>query len=130
VWDIKFIKIENKTYDLNNIEHGMLRSQFDDPRVHFALNCASVSCPKLQKEAFTAEKLETQLDAAAHDFLNDTTKNNVATSNAQFSKIFLWYRGDFTKKMAFNDFINQYAKQKINPKTKISYLEYFWGLNE
>jgi hypothetical protein len=130
VWDIKFITIEGKNYDLNNLEHGMLRAKFDDPRVHFALNCASFSCPKLQNEAFTAEKLETQLDAATRDFLNDGTKNKITSSSAQLSKIFQWYRSDFTKKMPFNDFIHQYSKQKIGKKTKISYLEYIWTLNE
>ena len=48
VWDIKFIKIEDRTYDLNNIEHGIIRPTFKDPRIHMAVNCASISCPKLQ----------------------------------------------------------------------------------
>ena len=58
VWDIKFIRIEGVDYDLNNIEHGILRPKYQDPRIHFAVNCASISCPKLQKTAFTADQLE------------------------------------------------------------------------
>jgi hypothetical protein len=53
VWDIKFINIQGQTYDLNNIEHGILRPKFDEPRIHFAVNCASVSCPKLMNRAYT-----------------------------------------------------------------------------
>jgi Protein of unknown function, DUF547 len=130
VWDSKFIKIGDKTYSLNQLEHTMLLDEFEDPRVHFALNCAAASCPKLRNEAFTAEKLTTQLDAAARDFLQDASKNKITASGAQLSKLFEWYRGDFTKKLAFHDFINQYAKQKIDAKTTITYLEYSWMLNE
>ena len=68
VWDIKFIHIEDQTYDLNNIEHGIIRARFNDPRIHFAVNCASISCPKLLNKAFQAEKLNGQLNEAARSF--------------------------------------------------------------
>ena len=64
VWDIKFITIEGTDFDLNNIEHGILRKKFNDPRVHFALVCGSMSCPKLQSFAFAADQLEEQLERA------------------------------------------------------------------
>ncbi len=127
VWDIKFIKIEGATYDLNNIEHGILRPRYKDPRIHMVVNCASVSCPKLYNRAFTADKLEAQLDQAAHDFLTDTNRNIITSESAQLSKIFQWYSMDFK---SLPDFINQHSPVKINKNTKITYLEYDWNLNE
>ncbi len=131
VWDIKFIKIENETYDLNNIEHGIVRPRFEEPRVHFALNCASVSCPRLRNEAYTADKLEAQLTDQAKYFLNNPVKNKITPERAQISKLFSWFKGDFTKNgKSLRDFINQYSEVKINPKTDIDYLDYDWNLNE
>ncbi len=131
VWDIKFIKIENETYDLNNIEHGIVRPRFEEPRVHFALNCASVSCPRLRNEAYTAEKLEAQLTDQTKYFLANPVKNKFENGYVQLSKIFSWFKGDFTKKgTKLRDFINQYSEVKINLKTDIDYLDYDWNLNE
>ena len=127
VWDIKFIKIEGATYDLNNIEHGILRPRYKDPRIHMVVNCASVSCPKLYNRAFTADKLDAQLDQAARDFLTDTNRNIITPESAQVSKIFQWYSMDFK---SLPDFINQHSPVKINKNTKITYLEYDWNLNE
>ncbi len=87
-WDIRFITIGGKKYDLNNIEHGILRKKFDDARIHFALVCASISCPKLQQEAYIGSKIDTQLDDAGKEFLNDKSKNNISTGKAQLSKYF------------------------------------------
>ena len=130
VWDIKFIEIEGATYDLNNIEHGIIRARFNEPRIHFAVNCASKSCPKLRREAFTAEKLEEQLDQATRDFLSDTTKNVIQPNEVQLSKIFLWYGGDFKKEGKLLDFINQHTSVEIEPDANIRYLDYDWRLNE
>jgi hypothetical protein len=129
-WDIKFITIGGKKYDLNNIEHGILRKKFDDPRIHFALVCASMSCPKLRNEAYTGTQLNAQLDGAGKDFLNDKTKNRVGANKAELSKYFSWYKGDFTKNGSLADFINKYSQTKMNGNTKITSLDYNWSLNE
>lgn len=129
VWDIKFIKIEDAEYDLNNIEHGILRPKFKDPRIHFAVNCASISCPKLLNRAYTAEKLDEQLDQAARDFLSDPTRNIIREDEARLSKIFSWYRIDFNKGGTLIEYINQYAPVKTQKDAKISYLDYNWSLN-
>ena len=130
VWDIKFIHIEGATYDLNNIEHGILRPKFKDPRVHFAINCASFSCPALRNEAYKAKKLDKQLDDAARKFLADKNKNIITPTDIQISKIFSWYRTDFkTQSGNIIDFLNQYAPVKIEEDAKISYLDYNWSLN-
>lgn len=129
-WDIKFINIGGKKYDLNNIEHGILRKKFDDPRIHFALVCAAVSCPRLRNEAYTAILLDAQLEDAGRDFLADKSKNKVSSDKAELSKYFTWYQGDFTSNGSLADFINKYSTTKINAKTRISYLDYNWSLNE
>jgi hypothetical protein len=131
-WTIEFIKIENRTYNLNNIEHNIVRPTFNDPRVHFALNCASLSCPKLLGESYKADILQTQLDAQAKEFLRDTQRNKIINANkAELSKLFTWFAGDF-KKVAPSvvAFINKYSDTKLVENAQIDYLEYDWGLNE
>jgi hypothetical protein len=130
VWDIKFIEIQGQTYDLNNIEHGIIRSQFEDPRIHFAVNCASVSCPILRNEAYTANRLDAQLDEAARYFLQDEVRNQVTPENLRLSKIFLWYQGDFKKEGKLIDFLNRYSPVSIQSDADIEYLDYNWQLNE
>ena len=129
-WDIKFIEIGGETYDLNNVEHSILRKKWEEPRIHFAVNCASYSCPVLRSEAYTAEKLEAQLDDQAKRFINDDFRNEITKERARLSKIFDWFSGDFKNVMSVKDFINQYADVKITSDTDISYKEYDWRLNE
>ena len=129
-WDIKFIRIGQNTYDLNNIEHDILRKNFNEPRIHFAIVCASVSCPKLLNQAYTGAQLGQQLQTQTQEFINDPSRNKITSNQAQLSSIFNWFAGDFTKKGSISDFINQYAKVKIKPATKISFLDYNWNLNE
>lgn len=130
VWDIKFIKIQDQVYDLNNIEHGILRPKFKDPRVHFAVNCASFSCPALRSEAYEAATLDAQLDDQAARFINDPKKNMLDAEHPKLSKIFYWYSSDFTEKMSKIEFINQWAKTKINTDASLDYLDYIWSLNK
>lgn len=130
VWDIKFIKIGKETYDLNNIEHSILRKKFNEPRIHFAINCASYSCPRLSSEAYTASKLDAQLSTAARGFLSDKTKNDIQQDHLMISKIFDWFAGDFKKKGSLIDFLNQYAPIKINSSAKIDFYDYNWALNK
>lgn len=129
-WDVKFISIGKEKMDLNNIEHGQLRKKFDDPRIHFALVCASKSCPALINEAYDAARIEQQLDNQGKAFLKDVSRNKISADNPQLSKIFDWYKTDFTKKGSLIDFLNNYALVKINANAKITYLDYDWSLNE
>ncbi len=130
-WDIKFIKIGEEVYDLNNIEHGMIRKEFSDPRIHFAVNCASVSCPKLRNEAYVGTTIEQQLEDQAKYFINNKVKNQIkSTKKAKLSKIFRWYKGDFTSSgMSIVEYINQYADVKLEADAKIEFLDYDWDLN-
>ncbi len=130
VWDIKFIEFDEETIDLNKVEHGILRKQFNEPRIHFAINCASFSCPRLLNKAYTAEKLEQQLTFMTKDFLNDPKRNRLTEKEVQLSKIFSWFKGDFTKQGTLVEFLNQYAPVKIADNANISHLDYNWQLNE
>jgi hypothetical protein len=128
-WDVKFIVIGKNKYDLNNIEHGIIRKEFKEPRIHFALVCAAKSCPPLRNEAYVASKLNSQLDDQGVDFLNDKFKNEVGQNSAVVSKLFTWYGGDFKDKMPIIDWINKYSKVKTNKDTNITYKDYNWELN-
>jgi hypothetical protein len=130
-WDVKFIKIGKESLDLNKIEHKKLRKKFKDARVHFALVCASKSCPILYNKAYRASILDEQLVQQAKAFLSDKTRNNPDPSNPKVSKLFDWYGMDFkSKKVSVIDFINQYLEVKIPSNAKLDYLTYDWNLNE
>ncbi len=129
-WDIPFISLNGNKITLNHIEHEILRRKFADPRIHFGIVCASQSCPKLANEALEAGKLDAQLDHLTKEFLDDPSRNKITTEQAQVSQIFNWFKEDFTRKGTVPEFINQYAAVKIGNKSKISYLEYDWGLND
>lgn len=131
VWDIKFFEIGGESFDLNNIEHGVLRKEYDDPRIHFALVCASLSCPKLQRFAFTGDRLEEQLDQAAREFVNDPFRNQINGDPIRLSKILSWYWMDFRDTYDDRyDFIQQYIDSPVDKEADIKYLDYNWSLNE
>lgn len=129
-WDIKFINISGEKLDLNNVEHSILRKQFSEPRIHFAINCASFSCPKLRREAYVSAKLDKQLEEQAIDYINDPARNKLSKSSVKLSKIFDWFKGDFTKDRSLTDFIGRYAKIEIDKEAKVSFLKYDWSLND
>ena len=130
-WAKKFFTIGGEKTSLDNIEHGTLRKKFDDPRIHFALVCASISCPRLRNEAFTAAKLDAQLDDQGSDFLNNPTKNAVSNDKTTLSKYFDWYKGDWNENgKSVVEWVNKYSKNKITKDTQISFLDYNWNLNE
>ncbi len=130
-WDKKFIKLGGKTYTLNNVENDVIRKQFNEPRIHFALNCASASCPVLLNAAYTPSNVYSKLTSQTKRFLNDTGKNKFEKKSAQISKIFEWYKEDFTKGgSTVIDFINKYRTDQLDEKkVNVSYLEYSWSLN-
>lgn len=130
-WAAKFFSIGGQKMSLDNIEHGTLRKKYDDPRIHFALVCASISCPRLRNEAYTGDKLDWQLDDQGSDFLNNPAKNKISPDKAQLSKYFDWYKGDWNDNhQSVVNWVNRYSKTKIDEKTSILYLDYNWNLNE
>jgi hypothetical protein len=129
-WDISFIRIGGEKMDLNHIEHGILRKRFDEPRIHFAINCASVSCPVLLPEAYTPENLEQQLHERAVAFINDSLRNDVGRKSVRLSKIFRWFGGDFTDNGTLIEYLNRYSRIQIADDAAIEFLEYDWSLND
>lgn len=128
-WDQRLWKFGDKWLNLNDIEHKILR-KMDEPRIHFAIVCASVSCPKLKNEAYTASNLDEQLTKATKEFLTDTTKNEISQNNLKLSKLFKWFKKDFEDNGNLIDFLNQYTDIKISNKAKKSYNDYNWDLND
>jgi hypothetical protein len=128
-WGQMFFKIGGKSMSLNTIEHEILRPM-GDPRIHFAIVCASESCPKLLNYAYESETLNNQLDQAAKEFINDASKNSLTASEITISKIFKWFKSDFPKGDDFISYLNNYSIVKLFPETKINYQNYNWFLNE
>lgn len=129
-WDDKNIQLGDKIYSLNQIENEIIRPQFKDPRIHFALNCAAKSCPRILNDAFAPEKLNAQLEAQAKLFVNNATENTLSEKKIEISHIFDWYKSDFDAAGGVISFLNKYSNVKIKENAKISYKEYNWNLNE
>lgn len=129
-WDNAFITSGGKKYSLNNIENDILRKNYTDPRIHFAINCASKSCPKLMNGAFIPDKLEAQLNTMTRSFINDPSKNKISAQQIDISEIFNWYKEDFTKSGSVIDFLNAYSDTRISSNATIHYLNYDWSLND
>ncbi|MDJ0783949.1 MAG: DUF547 domain-containing protein [Desulfosarcinaceae bacterium] len=132
-WKKKIAKIDGETLTLDQIEHDILRPEFKDARVHFAINCAALSCPPLQTEPFEAERLDTQLDEATIAFINRTDRTFLEGEDLHVSRIFKWFNEDFTPDV--ETFVRQYArgdlKQQLDGKKDVAvrYLDYDWSLN-
>ena len=126
-WDVKRITIGGKKYSLNNIENDIIRPQFKDARIHFAVNCAAKSCPPLLNEAFFSKSLDAQLDAVTKKFINNTKFQNITPGKMTLSKIFDWYAVDFGEIVTF---MNKYSTVKVNKNAQVTYREYNWALNE
>jgi hypothetical protein len=145
-WKPKWVPLLGDKLSLDDIEHGTLRvrGRYDDPRIHFAVNCASVGCPMLREEAFVADRLDAQLDEQALRFLSDRTRNRLAGDKLEVSKIFDWYGEDFRLGHrgigSLPAFFARYADQLADApadrervksqKLDITFLEYDWMLND
>jgi hypothetical protein len=147
-WKPKWIPLLGTKVSLDEIEHGMLRKRgdYDDPRVHFAVNCASVGCPALREEAFVASRLDAQMDEQTLRFLSDRSRNryNTQRGRLELSKIFDWYGEDFRVGhrgiASLPAFVARYADQladapadreRIRSGTvDIVYADYDWALND
>lgn len=139
-WKKQFFKLLGKQRTLDEIEHELIRPKFEEPRIHFALVCASIGCPPLQKEPFLADRLEKQLENSAVNFLRDSSKNRVDIKQGklELSSIFKWYGSDFVKIFgSVEAFIatriteSREVQESIRlKKVEVSYLPYDWGLND
>ncbi|MEM1328827.1 MAG: DUF547 domain-containing protein [Bacteroidota bacterium] len=126
-WDVKWIKIGGKTYSLNDIEHNTIRKQFDEPRIHFAVNCAAKSCPPLLNQAWTASNLDKLLERQTRTFINNSRYNTISSGKVEVSKIFDWYGEDFGSLVKY---LNKYSDTKINSNATVEFRSYDWRLNK
>lgn len=143
-WKKKFFTLLGEARHLDWIEHEQLRPRYADPRVHAAVNCASIGCPALRPEAFTAMRLEAQLDDGLLRFMADRTRNRYANGKAEISAIFKWFKEDFEQGhqgfRKLEDLLARYADQLAETPAErgklksgivpISHLDYDWSLND
>ena len=134
-WGKKLVTIEGTKISLDDIEHQILRKVHKDPRVHYAVNCASVGCPNLQTEAFVGSKLEAQLEKAAKDYVNSNRGAVVKGNRLSISKIYIWFKKDFGGNDAgILAHLKKYAapelKVKVKKIGKINSSFYDWTLND
>ena len=139
-WKHEFFRIFMEDHTLDDIEHGIVRKKFNEPRIHFALVCASKGCPALKNEAFVADRLNDQLEDAARTFLKDKTRNRFEPREKilYLSSIFKWYGSDFEKNGgSIKGFVSsrmaatpEEAKAIRDPSVKIKFLDYDWSLND
>lgn len=141
----QFISLFAEEVSLDDIEHGMIRGwpRFEEPRIHFAVNCAAVSCPPLRAEAYRGNRLDSQLEANTRLFLSNRQINFLSGDTLRVSKIFDWYGVDFSRGWSgvssLEEFLTSYseelgldteqAKQLAEGKTRIRYTDYDWSLN-
>lgn len=137
-WDLDVAEVAGRTLTLNDIEHRILRPLFTDPRIHFAVNCASIGCPDLAAEAWTADNLESLLEAGARSYINHPRgarfEGGGGGKSLQLSSIFDWYRDDFPEgREAFMDWLAGYAEPGLAERLRgydgrIRH-DYDWSLN-
>lgn len=129
------LTVAGKKRTPDEIEHQILRKKFRDPRIHFAIVCASTSCPKLRTEAYVPERLEQQLDDAAGGFINDPQRNDISAQGVALSHIFEWFAPDFIEQAgSVSKFLLRFvaAEKKAiveSLKGEVQYLAYDWTLN-
>jgi hypothetical protein len=134
-WKKEIVKLKERVVTLDHIEHDILRPRFKDPRVHFAINCASISCPPLLDEPYDGTRLERQLDLVTKRFVNDPNSNFIRGDTLHVSKIFKWFKADFNADIL--GFFKRYAEGEFkkrldsrNAEITIKYLDYDWSLNK
>jgi hypothetical protein len=134
-WDAKLLKIEGQEISLNDIEHRILRPIWQDNRIHYAVNCASLGCPNIQSQAFTSQNLDMLLEKAASDFINHPRGVSFTRNRLRVSSIYFWFQADFGDS---EKGIIQHLKKYLSPENirksnamqkKMSH-QYDWNLNE
>jgi hypothetical protein len=133
-WKKKLCKVDGQVLSLDDIEHEIIRPSFRDPRIHFAINCASKGCPPLASEPYRGVILDRQLDVAVRSFVNDPSRYRLDGDDLHVSMIFKWYASDF--KDGVLDFILGYAEEDLREalisrqnRIRLKYEDYDWSLN-
>lgn len=134
-WDKELVSVEGEALSLNDIEHRILRPIWQDPRIHYAVNCASIGCPNLAVDAYDGEKLEAMLDLAARAYINDPRGVSVTGNKVTLSKIYDWFQEDFGgSTQSVLDHLKRYAApalaERLNSIGDIQGTGYDWSLND
>jgi hypothetical protein len=134
-WKQKNMIVEGKSLSLDDVEHNILRKQWKDPRIHYAVNCASMGCPNLALRPFTSDNLETMLEEGARSFVNHPRGVSVKNGRLTLSRIWQWYRADFGSSDAdVIRHVSTYAapalRQQLDKIRDIDGYDYDWTLNE
>lgn len=145
-WAKSLIPLLGNTYSLDDIEHELIRgdNKYQEPRIHFAVNCASIGCPALREEAYDESRLDNQLEEQTQRFLSDTSRNYIQDKQLYLSSIFKWYKGDFEKGFrganSLESFLLLYPESLkltknqcstlANNDMEIDFLDYDWQLND
>ncbi len=134
-WGAKLVSVGGVNLSLDNIEHDILRVNWDDPRVHYAVNCASIGCPNLARDAYTGDKLDAQLNAAARAFIASPRGLRFNGARATASKIYSWYDEDFGNSQAsVIAHMRRYAEgetaERLARLSSIDNYDYDWRLND
>jgi hypothetical protein len=134
-WDAKLLQIENEKVSLNDIEHRILRPIWQDSRIHYAVNCASLGCPNIQPRAFTTQNIDMLLERAAREFINHPRGVSFARNGLQVSSIYFWFRKDFgDSENGIISHLELYLSPENLQKLKAVQPEmshqYDWNLNE
>lgn len=133
-WKKSFAVLGGETYSLDNIEHDIIRVRFSEPRIHFAVNCASKSCPLLISEAYEGTTLDDQLETSTREFLENPAHNYLDGTTLHVSSIFKWFKEDFNEDPLsfFLAHTSSPVQQSLRNKAdhmRIKYLDYDWSLN-
>ncbi|MGR5119526.1 DUF547 domain-containing protein [Vibrio astriarenae] len=128
-WGDEVIRINDKVLTLNDIEHRILRPIWNDPRTHYAVNCASLGCPNLQNSAFTADNTQALLEQAAKEFISSSKGVSFVEGKLTLSEIYDWFAVDFGTKQQLFEHLAQYKGELKGYSGKVNY-EYDWSLND
>lgn len=130
IWSTKLVKLGENVYTLGQVENDILR-KMGDPRIHFAINCASYSCPKILNHAYTADNVNSQMEKLTKAYINDPKHNIITEKKIKISQLFEWYASDFvTEEHTLIQYLNKYSTIQIAADAKVEYLPYNWSLNE
>jgi len=134
-WEAKILRIEGEEVSLNDVEHRILRPIWKDPRIHYAVNCASIGCPNLQDRAYTSENTEALLEKGAREYINHHRGTSFQGKKLVLSSIYDWFQEDFDRsEQGVLRHLHRYAAPELAGKLdnfsgRINY-EYDWSLNE
>ncbi len=130
-WDKEFFTIDGEAMSLGKVEHKILR-KFNDPRIHFAINCASSSCPRILQVPYKSENVDRLLTRQTKEYINNPVYNEITKDYYKLTKLFTWFGKDFKNKETptIVDFVNQYSNIKIVNQYNKGHLKYNWVLND